>query len=226
MGAQVAQYRKKSISWLQQSSGSTMNNSKLSEQFGDIDIYLFDQLLKGRFDDCKQVLDLGCGKGRNSHYFLLNGFEVYGIDPDEGAIAATKTLAAQLAPNLPASNFVVDRAERMPFADASFDLIIYSAVLHFAHNKIHFEQMLQAAWRVLKPGGFFFARLASSISIETLITPAREGRYALPDGTVRYLVSYDDLVHYTRQLNATLYEPIKTTNVSNLRAMTTWCMQK
>ncbi|PQJ11829.1 class I SAM-dependent methyltransferase [Flavipsychrobacter stenotrophus] len=202
-----------------------MTNNLLST-FGNIDIYLFDQLLKGSFDACKTILDIGCGGGRNIHYFLKNGFVVHGVDLNPEAIVSVKELAQQLAPQIPSGNFIVARADELPYGDDTFDLVISSAVLHFANNTDHFEQMLYEAWRVLRPGGFFFARLASDIGIEGLVGSIGNGRYLLPDGSERYLVTYDDLVYYTRELNGELFEPIKTTNVSNLRAMTTWCMAK
>lgn len=198
----------------------------LPDQFGNIDIYLFDQLLKGRFDHCKSILDVGCGQGRNLVYFLKNGFNVYGIDTNSENIEAVKKLSYQLAPANPETNFVVAKAESLPFPDAEFDLVICNAVLHFAKSKIHFESMLFEMERVLKPGGYFFARLASGIGIESLVKDSGDGRYLLPDGSIRYLVNQEQLLDYTQQLNARLVEPIKTTNVQNLRCMTTWCLQK
>ena len=196
------------------------------ETFGNIDIYLFDQLLKGRFDGCGKILDVGCGGGRNIIYFLKNGFDVSGVDQDGNARETTRAMARQRAPKTPPENFVVAKVEDMPFGDGTFDLVICSAVLHFARNRAHFEAMLHAAWRVLKPGGFFFARLASDIGIEALVKSKENGRYLLPDGTVRYLVTHEDLVRYTTELGGELYEPIKTAVVDNLRAMTTWCVRK
>ncbi|TWR27554.1 class I SAM-dependent methyltransferase [Mucilaginibacter pallidiroseus] len=201
-----------------------MNN--LQQLFGNIDIYLFDQLLKGRFDDCKIILDAGCGGGRNLVYFLQNGFDVYGIDPNAHAIAQAQTLAAQLAPNLPQNNFTVGKAEELNFGDSVFDLVISSAVLHFADSEDHFDAMLKAMWRVLKPGGYLFARLASDIGIEDLVISLGNGRYLLPDGSERFLVNQQMLLKYTDALGGQLIEPIKTTNVQNLRCMTTWCLQK
>jgi len=200
--------------------------NKLSATFGDIDIYLFDQLLKGRYDGCKDILDVGCGNGRNMVYFLKNDFNVFGIDINPGAIEIVKNMARQLAPGIPTEQFAVAKAEDIPFPDASFDLVICSAVLHFADDKDHFEQMLHSMWRILRPGGFFFARLASDIGIENLVKSIGNGRFLLPDGSTRYLVNHNSLLQYTQQLGGELYEPIKTTNVSNLRAMTTWCMKK
>src|ERR1700744_23582 len=191
--------------------------TNLQQDFGNIDIYLFDQLLKGTYDNCRKVLDAGCGGGRNLFYFLKNDYEVYGIDPNAEAIEAVKTLAKDIAPKNPPINFKVARAEELPFDDKYFDLVISSAVLHFADSETHFESMLNSMWRVLKPGGYLFARLASDIGIESLVFPTGKGRYLLPDGSERYLVNEQMLLNYTESLNAQLHEPIKTTNVQNLR---------
>ncbi len=201
-------------------------NNNLNAMFGNIDIYLFDQLLKGRYDDCHKVIDIGCGGGRNILYFLKNGYDVYGIDPDKNAIETVQQLASQIAPQLPLSNFVVATAEELPFANETFDLAICSAILHFAKNDAHFEKMLRSVWGALKPGGYFFARLASNIGLEERVISKGNGRYLLPDGTVRYLVNEAVLQNFTKLLNGELHEPIKTTIVSNLRCMSTWCMKK
>jgi len=203
-----------------------MNSNNLRKLYGNIDIYLFDQLLKGRFDDCRTILDAGCGNGRNITYFLQNGFKVYGIDQSEHAVELAKRLSADLCPDHSPDNFKLAPVEGLPFDDGQFDLVICSAVLHFANDAEHFDNMVGSLWRVLKPGGYFFARLASDIGIETLVQPLGNYRYLLPDGSERFLVNEEILLEYTRELGAQLYEPIKTTNVQNLRCMTTWCMQK
>ena len=202
-----------------------MKNS-LKNIFGNIDIYLFDQLLKGTFDHCEKILDAGCGYGKNLPYFLQNGFQTYGIDSDMQAIESVIEMAQYLNSNLNRENFKVAQVEQLPFKDAMFDVVISSAVLHFAKNKHHFEEMLLSMWRVLKPDGFLFVRLASNIGIENKIIEIDSGRYLLPDGSERYLVSEQEIINYTNKLHGVLWEPIKTTNVKNLRCMTTWCLQK
>ena len=198
----------------------------LREEFGDIDIYLFDQLLKGRLPPGGTILDAGCGSGRNLIYFFRNAFPVYAVDADEQAIREVRGLAAKLAVDLPADNFLVTDISDLPFADERFDVIISSAVLHFARDEGHFDKMLDEMWRTLKPGGMFFARLASSIGIEERIHPLR-GRWALlPDGTERFLVDEAFLNDETKRLRGIWLEPLKTTNVQNLRSMTTWVLEK
>ena len=198
----------------------------LQSEFGNIDIYLFDQLLKGRYNDCRKVIDLGCGTGRNIHYFLKNGYEVHGIDIDQSAIDYVKDLSARLAPGNSSSNFGLGRVEEIPYADATFDLAICNTVLHFASGPENFDEMVKSVWRVIKPGGYFFARLASDIGLEQNMIPLGNGRYLMPDGTERFLVNERMILNYNRILNAEMYEPIKTTNVNNLRCMTTWCLRK
>jgi SAM-dependent methyltransferase len=199
--------------------------NKLQQAYGNIDIYLFDQLLKGRYDNCKKILDVGCGNGRNLVYFLRNGYKVFGVDPQPRAVETARELSAALAPDNPLENFMICAAENLPYPDAAFDLVICSAVLHFARDIQHFDTMLQSMFRVLKPGGYFFARLASDIGIEHLVKPLGNDRYLLPDGSERFLVNEQVLLQYTNQYGE-LYEPIKTTNVQNMRCMTTWCVQK
>ena len=198
----------------------------LQEWFGGIDIYLFDQLLKGRIVPGMRVLDAGCGSGRNLVYLLKSGFEVCGVDESDGSMARTRQLATELAPHLPLDNFRVEPVERMSFADAGFDVVISSAVLHFARDEEQWQAMVSEMWRVLKPGGIFFARLASSIGIEDQIELVNGRRYQLPDGSERFLVDEAMLLRESTTLGGEFIEPIKTTVVQDMRAMTTWCLRK
>ncbi len=200
--------------------------SELRSRFGEIDIYLFDQLLKGRFDGARSVLDAGCGSGRNLVYFLQNGFEVFGTDRDPDAIARVRRLATQLAPDAPPDRFQRAAVEAMPFGDAAMDAVLSSAVLHFAENEAHFAAMLNEMWRVLRPGGLFFARLASSIGMEDRVQPLQGRRHHLPDGSERFLVDASFLANHAAHLGALPLDPLKTTIVQDLRAMTTWCLRK
>ncbi len=201
-----------------------LNN--LQTEFGNIDIYLFDQLLKGRYNDCRRVIDLGCGTGRNIVYFLRNGYEVHGIDIDPAAVEYVKDLSSRLAPDNSLTNFGLAMVEEIPYPDASFDLAICNTVFHFASGPENFDEMVKSVWRVIKPGGYFFARLASDIGLESSMQPLGNGRFLMPDGTVRFLVNEQILLKYNHILDADMYEPIKTTNVHNMRCMTTWCLQK
>jgi SAM-dependent methyltransferase len=198
----------------------------LREQLGDIDIYLLDQLLKGRLTPRDSVLDAGCGGGRNLVYLLRSGYPVFGVDENPRAVSQVRELAAQLAPDLPAENFQVASLTEIPFPDRRFDEVICSAVLHFARDEAQFDRMLAEMWRVLRPGGLFFARLASTIGIETLVRNLEGRRYRLPDGSERFLVDEPMLMRAAERLGGTWIEPLKTTVVQNQRSMTTWVLRK
>ena len=215
-----------------------MSDENLQELFGGIDIYVFDQLLKGRFVPGMRVLDAGCGTGRNLVYFLRQGYKVFGVDQSADAISQTRRLAAALAPHLPEDNFRVEPVERMSFGSRQqsanrnqaepdgFDVVLSSAVLHFARNEDHWQAMVGEMWRILKPGGIFLARLASTIGMERQVTLIEGRHYHLPDGSDRFLVDEAFLRSVTTSLGGEFIEPIKTTIVENLRAMTTWVLRK
>jgi len=198
----------------------------LERQFGQIDIYLFDQLLRGRIAPGMRILDAGCGHGRNLVYLLREGYQVFGVDSDARAIDAVRRLARSLAPALPADNFRVEAVEAMSFPDAFADVALSSAVLHFARDDDRFEAMLRGTWRILKPGGLFFCRLASSIGMEGQVEKIVGRRFLLPDGSERYLVDEALLTAFAQNLGGQLVDPLKTTVVQNQRSMTTWVLRK
>ena len=198
----------------------------LHEQFGSIDIYLFDQLLGGRLQPGMSLLDAGCGAGRNLVYFLRNGFKVYGVDQSATAIVQAKSLATELLNDIESDQFRVENVDRMSFSNETFDVVLSSAVLHFANDEEHWQAMVSEMWRVLKPGGIFFARLASTVGIEDQIQPIKGRRYQLPDGSDRFLVDFDMLDKTTKSLGGEWLEPFKTVVVHDLRSMSNWCLRK
>lgn len=204
--------------------GSALS-AELQQEFGEIDIYLFDQLLRGRFDARPRVLDAGCGRGRNLPFFLRRGFDVRAVDRDPDAVRSVRQLAASLNPALAPEQVHCGRLDELPWKDESTDAVICSAVLHFARDEREFAAMLDEMWRVLAPGGLFFARLATSIGLERHLAAAT-GLVRLPDGSERFVVDDATLRSWTSRLGGTLADPLKTTNVQHLRCMTTWVMEK
>jgi tellurite methyltransferase len=204
-----------------------MKESNLQNQFGNIDIYLLDQLFKGTYADCRKVLDLGSGYGRNSYWFLKNGYEVFALDQSEEAIVEFRKMAKAVRPDLSSDHFICSKMDaKMPLEKESFDLIICNAVLHFAESHKHFEEMLSSALGLLKAGGYFFARLASKEGMGDKLIDLGNGRYLLPDESERYLVDDEMLRSYAKQYEMEAHEYIKTTLVEGLRAMTTVCWRK
>ena len=169
------------------------------------------------------------GSGRNLEYFLRMGFDVQAVDEDSTAIAATKKLFESLAPKLGPERVRREAIESMSLPDESVDLVISSAVLHFARGDVHFKAMVEEMARVLKPGGIFFCRLASLIGLESLASrtrPLGEHRFVLPDGSERYCVSEEQILDAIDAFPSILLDPLKTTVVQGQRAMTTWVARK
>jgi 2-polyprenyl-3-methyl-5-hydroxy-6-metoxy-1,4-benzoquinol methylase len=200
--------------------------SAIIEQFGNIDIYLFDQLQRGRIAPGMRVFDAGCGGGRNLHYLLKAGYTVFGADAKTEAIGEVRRLAARLAPAVPAENFRVESLAALSFPAGFADVVICSAVLHFAADDAHFNAMLRGCWNALASGGMFFCRLASSIGLEGRGESLGGRRCRLPDGSERYLVDEALLMTLTAELGGTLLDPLKTTVVQGQRCMTTWVVRK
>ena len=196
----------------------------LEEQFGQIDIYVFDQILRGNIGAGMRVLDAGCGYGRNLVYLLREGCEIFALDANAEGVEHVRRLAAELNPELPAENFRVGAIERMDFPDGFADVVICNSVLHFARDEQHFLAMVEELWRVLRPGGMLFVRLGSRIGME--FERVRGNVYRIGDGSEWFLVDESALMKMTAEMGAVMVDPLKTTIVQDYRCMTTWVLRK
>jgi ubiquinone/menaquinone biosynthesis C-methylase UbiE len=151
---------------------------------------------------------------------------VSAVDQSPSAIEHVRLLATTLALHLPAENFRVDPVETMSFSEQSFEVVVSSAVLHFASDEDHWQRMVHEMWRVLKSGGVLFARLASTVGVEDKIEHLEGRRYHLPDGSDRFLVDEKMLLETTSALDGELLEPLKSVVVQGMRSMATWCLRK
>jgi len=198
----------------------------LREQFGDIDIHVFDALLQGYWKPPARFLDAGCGTGRNLPFFLKQGFDVYGVDADADALEIADETAKALLPGAVAGRFLCRPLEAMDFADDFFDAVLCNAVLHFAENQEHFASMLQGIWRVVKPGGTVLIRMGTRIGLETEVLPRGKGLYTQPDGACWYLPDAAELRAWENRLGAERWKPLKSTWVEKKRSMATWWLRK
>ena len=196
----------------------------VQEQFGQIDIYVFDQILRGNIAAGMRVVDAGCGYGRNLVHLLRQGCEVFAVDADAAGVDHVRKLSASLQTGLPAENFQVGRLEQMPFPNGFADVVICNSVLHFSRDEKHFRTIQNELWRVLKPGGMLFCRLGSRIGMD--FEQVRPNIFVVGDGSEWFLVDEQMLLAFTDELNAVLVDPLKTTIVQDFRCMTTWVLRK
>jgi len=188
---------------------------------GQTDIYLLDQIMKGRYQQNDSMLDAGCGTGRNMFWFLQNGYHINGIDSNEVAIDELKDMYPALK-----NCFKVAVIESSGYNNNQFNHIICSAVLHFAKNTAHFKLMISEMARILKPGGTLFIRMTSDIGIEDKVQLIEDGVYLIPDGSTRFLLTRHLLANCMQEYNLCFAEPVKTTNVADERCMSTLMLQK
>lgn len=200
--------------------------TELNHLLGNIDIYLLDQILKACFEKNYKILDAGCGEGRNLIYFIKNGYKVWGIDKNADSIQMLKYLVKSIDKAYPLDRFLTGNIDNLPYPDHEFDAIVSSAVLHFAENKKHFFSMVSEMDRVLKPGGILFARIATDIGMEQKIKPIGDGKFTLPDGSVRYLLTKDQLHDLMMDFGYAFIEPFKTVVVDDKRSMSTLVLRK
>ena len=190
--------------------------------WGNTDIYLLDQIMKGRYQATDKILDAGCGDGRNMHWFLQHKMEITGIDQSEDAIQLLKANNS----SLPQSRFNVSLIENTPFPENNFDHIICSAVLHFASSTNHFKAMLKEIVRITRKRGSIFIRMAANICMEDKVIPLGDGVYTIPDGSNRFLLTRTLLAECMEQHNLSFIEPLKTVNVNDIRCMSTLVLMK
>jgi len=197
-------------------------HSQILQLLASIDIYLFDQVMKGRYIPGEKILDAGCGGGRNLPWFSTQDFALYAVDQDPETI---EWLRFQY-PDWSTAQLQVASLEALPFESDYFDHILCSAVLHFAQSTPHFIAMLGEMIRVLKPGGSLFIRMTSDIGIEEKVILAGDGVYDLPDESRRFLLTRPLLKEILKRFPIMLLEPLKTVNVTDIRCMSTLVLGK
>jgi tellurite methyltransferase len=203
-----------------------MTYQELNQELGNMDIYLLDALLKGRFSPAMRILDAGCGEGRNLHWYIRNNYDAWGCDSNPAAIRMLQYVARSLNKHFDKNRFISVALEELPYPNEMFDAVICNAVLHFAENRQHFMNMWAHLYRVLKPGGLLFVRMTSTLGIESSIKEASEGKFFLPDGSLRFLLTQELLEVLLKSYPASLIEPMKSVVVQDARSMATLVLQK
>ncbi|MFT4662864.1 MAG: tellurite methyltransferase [Patiriisocius sp.] len=194
---------------------------KLNSELGNIDIYLLDQIMKGNYSENDRILDVGCGGGRNMHWFIKNEYDIHGVDINQRYIDALR----QEYPTLN-DNFKNGDLDHLTDLDSSFDHLICNAVLHFSKNTEHFYRMFSELVRVLKSDGTLFVRMTSNIGLEQQVKEIDDGVFLLPDGSNRFLLTRSIIDEILNRFGLSQLEPTKSVNVSDLRVMTTLILIK
>ena len=206
----------------------TVTDSKVIKRLLGVDVYLIDLILEGRFASGSRIVDLGAGGGRNLTWFLSSeaAYDVHVVEPNAELLHAFKDRQAQLGVDLPEENIHRCTIEDCTLEARSFDLVILNAVLHFARDEEHFAELFRRAFDLVAAGGVFFARLATTIGIESFVGGSASGWYSLPDGTQRFLADEALVRSETQRAGAKWVRPFKSTLVERQRTMSTWVLSR
>ena len=197
----------------------------LNDLLGNIDLYLLDQILKGRYEPSMCMLDAGCGEGRNLPYFVRNGFDVWGVDTNPTALRLLRLQGKSWGPAFDPEKFIESDLAKLPFPSARFEAIVCCAVLHFAHNEAHFFRMTDELLRVLKPSGSLFIRMNSSMDQQVTSTLS-DSTYHFSSEEKRLLLTQSRLDQLIERYPLRLSEPPRTERVAGEIAQTTLTLKK
>ncbi|EIM73876.1 type 11 methyltransferase [Nitritalea halalkaliphila LW7] len=208
-----------------------MGIEALNRILGNIDLYLLDQLLKGRFTKEQRILDAGSGEGRNAGYFIRENYALYAVDREPLAIQYLRYHAKTLNPSYDSFRFQVADLREIPFHTHAFDVVLSSAVLHFAQDEEDFLALFEEHMRVLKPGGLFFLRMC--VSEELALGMHAAGRTAtvenprtLGDGSWRFVLTPTLLAALKSRYGLAPLEAEKSVAVHGQRLMGSFIWQK
>lgn len=121
---------------------------------------LVDKLERGR------VLDLGCGIGQYTDYWIRNGFCVTSADISANALKALKERTQE------ATTIELDMSKPLPFLDGAFKVVFANLSIHYFDEKTTLA-LSKEIWRVLEPGGLFIGSVNSSVAYEIVKDKAK-----------------------------------------------------
>lgn len=101
-----------------------------------------------------RALDVGAGRGIASYALAKEGFSVTAVEPDASALVGAQAIRGLAVANGLSIEVTQEYSERLPFADAQFDVVFARAVLHHTRD---LAAACHEFFRVLKPGGRLLA---------------------------------------------------------------------
>ena len=177
-----------------------------------MELFVLDQLLKGRMPEGSKILDAGSAEGRNLLYFLAHNYDLHAIDQYPMAINMLNMIAKSAGkkqPNGATLTAQVADIREIPYPENSFDVVMCISVLHFMKNEADAKMAFGELVRVLKKGGILLLQTATAGSDE-----------------VRFLLDPVLLEELIAQYNLKKEEPIKTTAIEKRNSLLSVVLRK
>ena len=200
-----------------------MTEGEINDYFGDIDLFLLDQVLKGSLGPPGNLLDVGFGSGRNMVYFLNAGWHIWGIDTDQSQVQLLRYLFQQY-PDQDPTRLTTGSVQSIPLTPASVDLVICSRVLHHLPSPDAVKSSCEEMHRVLKPDGVLYLSMNSTINFESHLLN-KEGGRVFRNGT-RGVFLTDLLLDQIVELGFSKIMPHRTVHFEDQHAETTLILKK
>lgn len=127
-----------------------------------------------------EILDIGCGAGRNAVPLAEMGCRVVGTDLSEPMIEAAR-LRAQGSPAADRLTFLCEPMAPLPFEDARFDLVIAHGVWNLATSDVEMRAGMAEAARVARPGASLFLFTFSRHTLREEAVPIAGETFAFVD---------------------------------------------
>ena len=143
-----------------------------------------DPFVRAAFRDAR-ILDYGCGQGRlAAELVALRYTQVLGMDSSPEMIRVARE-------RVPAASFLVNDGERLPFADATLDVVLLFAVLTCIPTDDIQNNLVREFKRTLRPGGLLLMAITCSSRMSATCGATNSSRqssayrrFRLPDGAV------------------------------------------
>jgi SAM-dependent methyltransferase len=164
--------------------------------------------------DRGSVLDLGCGIGQYTDYWMSQGFTVTSADLSSRALAEIK----ERNPN--ANVVELDMSQPLPFEDHSFDVVFASLSIHYFDDRTTLA-LVGELERILKPNGYLIGSVNSSrayVYIRDYAKTIEENYYLDGDKSVR-LFDRKQFETYFSRFHALLLEETETLRFGSPKAM-------